>query len=303
MRYGAALFLLGVAGCATASESATSTSADTTPSYTATVTTTPGTPAVGAGTPVDVVVRDASGATVTQFDLVHTMPMHFIAVSSDLNDFIHIHPTLGTDGHFSTNATFGLAEPYSVFMEYEPTGTSDETLSRANVTPAGAVSTPAHLRSSGSYSGMGARTASGQGTTVKLEGLSHGMLMSNTTAHVVVDFTDTATGAPINDLTNWLGMPAHAILVSQDLKNFVHVHGMPEAGGTSTPSGPLGIDMTIPEGGLYKMFLQFQRGTTLTTIPFVVNVMQSSAPPPTCATMTCPPGQSCMIMGGAPMCM
>jgi hypothetical protein len=94
------------------------------------------------------------------------------------------------------------------------------------------------------------------------------------------------------------------------LKTFVHAHGMPEsaAGGgghgghgghggePTTSTGPVGVDVTLPKAGLYKMFVQFQRGTTLITAPFVLSVMASHGPPPpppaSCATMSCPAGQT-----------
>jgi hypothetical protein len=294
-----------VAGCgASRGDDAASSGSAVGTQFTATVTTNPTTPVVAADTAVDVLVRDGSGAIVKSFDLVHTMPMHFVAVSSDLNDFIHIHPTLGADGHFSVSTKFGLAEPYSVFMEYEPKGTTDETLSRAGVSPAGAVPSPAQLPAADAFNGSGPKTAVAANTSVTLALQARGMLAANTPAHVVVDFKD-PSGNPISDLTNWLGMPAHAIVLSSDVKTFVHLHGMPENGGTSTNTGPLGIELTLPVGGLYKMFLQFQRGSTVITTPFVLNVMASNAPPPSCATVTCPTGQSCMLMGDppAPMCM
>ena len=113
-------------------------------------------------------------------------------------------------------------------------------------------------------------------------------------------------------------MPAHGIIVSPDLKTFVHAHGMAESAGSgaggghgdhgtaSTSSGPIGIAVTLPKAGLYKLWFQFQRGTTVITAPFVLDVMASHGPPPaqpSCGTLSCPSGQHCMVMGGAPMCM
>ena len=37
--------------------------------------------------------------------------------------------------------------------------------------------------------------------------------------------------------------------------------------------GRIGVDVTFPRAGLYKMFLQFQRGTAVVTAPFIVRVM------------------------------
>ena len=142
--------------------------------------------------------------------------------------------------------------------------------------------------------------------------------MPKTAAHLVFRFANT-NGTPVHDLTNWLGMPAHGIVLSPDLKTFQHVHGMADSMGamsghhhsgtmSSTSTGPIGVDVTLPKAGRYKMFFQFQRGTTVTTAPFVLEVMPSHGPTPaepSCATMTCPTGQDCMTMGSppTPMCM
>jgi hypothetical protein len=280
---------------------------DLTSGYKATLTTDPSPVTVGAPASLAIKVSGPHGR-VRHFDLVHTKPMHLIAVSSDLEDFIHVHPDVDSNGDLSIgDVTFARAEPYAVFMEYEPAGTSDERLSRARIAPAGSVAHKAHLSATDAFDGTMNRSATVDGTEVELVGTAGTKLTAKTPAHVVVRFRDDQ-GKPVTDLTNWLGMPAHAIIVSPDLTTFEHVHGMPEAGGTSTASGPIGIDLTLPKAGLYKMFLQFERGNTVLTVPFVLEAeaLHGAPPPtPTCASMKCPTGQSCMVMGNppAPMCM
>ena len=315
-------------GLAVACGAADSTEEDPTDSdeqelvaYRTTVTTNPSRAIVGSPTSLNVRVKGPGNTAVTQFDPLHTQPMHLIAVSSDLEDFIHLHPALQPAGNLTTSATFARAERYSLFMEYDPAGPAAQTLSRATVTPLGALAAPAQLDAATAFGGASSRTVTVNGTIVELVGAPGGMIMANSPAHLVVRFRNT-NGTAITNLTNWLGMPAHGIVVSPDLKTFVHAHGMPESvgggghgghgghGEPSTSTGPVGIDVTLPKAGLYKMFVQFQRGTTLITAPFVLSVMASHGPPPpppaaTCATMRCPSGQMCMVMGSppAPMCM
>jgi hypothetical protein len=75
------------------------------------------------------------------------------------------------------------------------------------------------------------------------------------------------------------------------------------------PDGPIGIDVTLPTASLYKMFVQFQRGTKVITTSIVLRASNEAASPTsqpkTCATTKCPEGQECMVMGTppAPMCM
>lgn len=285
--------------------------------YRAQITTNPTRVLVGSPTALGVHVTGPRSIPVTQFDPLHTQPMHLIAVSSDLQDFIHIHPALQPTGDLTATATFARAEPYAIFMEYDPAGTPKQTLSRATVKPVGSQLVAPQLSLADAFGGASSKTVLAGTTRVELVGTPGGMIMADVPTHIVVRLR-TASGAPINDLTDWLGMPAHAIIVSSDLKTFVHAHGMAESSGGahvhgaagSTTTGPVGVDVTLPKAGLYKMFVQFKRGATLITAPFVLNVMASHGPPPpppsaSCATMHCPSGQMCMVMGSppAPMCM
>lgn len=287
-----------------------------TSAYRTTLTTNPSPVIVGAPAMLGVRVTGPGSTPVTQFDLLHTKPMHLIAVSSDLQDFIHVHPALQPAGDLRVSATFSRPQPYTLFMEYDPAGTPAQTLSRGSVKPAGSQLVAAQLSAADAFGGSGVKTVTAGGTKVELAGPAGGMIMANVPTHLVVRFRN-MNGTPIDDLTEWLGMPAHGIIVSPDLKTFVHAHGMAESagggghgghGGMGTTSGPVGIDVTLPKAGLYKMWVQFQRGTTLITAPFVLGVMAGHGPPPpppASCVPSCPSGQQCMVMGSppAPMCM
>jgi hypothetical protein len=113
------------------------------------------------------------------------------------------------------------------------------------------------------------------------------MIMSGmaTTFRVAVK---TETGAPATDLVDWLGMPGHAIVVSEDTSTFIHAHAAPAGTGTGEgghgghgghdgmsgmnggASNLLDIGVTLPASGFYKMFVQVKRGKTVVTAPFVL---------------------------------
>jgi hypothetical protein len=280
--------------------------------FTASVTTTPSTVVAGQRAHVEVRVKGRGGAPVLEFDPLHTQPLHFIGVSSDLEDFIHIHPQLGQDGVLSDDTTFARAEPYGIFLEFDPKGPPAATMSRANVKPYGATYVAPRLDGARAFDGAASRTTTVSNTVVELAPVPDRMIMANTPTTITVKFKN-PDGTAIEDLVDWLEMPAHAIVVSPDLETFVHAHGMAQSGGhdhghgghgaTSTTSGPVFVDMTLPKEGLYKMFLQFQRGTSVITAPFVLSVMASHEPPHSpCDNVTCPPGTHCMVHGGVPMC-
>ena len=244
-------------------------------------------------------VFDSYGATVTAFDDVHTQKMHLIAVSSDLRDFVHVHPALGAHGGFTVQAPFADAQPYSVFAEYKPTGTSDdEQVSRAALSPIGAAPVPPALASFPAFDGSAAFPSTTGTTRIVLQRLASGMLMPgmSTTLEIAVENVD---GSPATDLVDWLGMPGHAIILSEDMSTYIHAHAMPpgmdmdggmgdmngmsgmpgmngmngaEDGGAHDPN-VLDIAVTLPKAGLYKMFVQVKRGNDVVTVPFVLRAM------------------------------
>jgi plastocyanin len=104
---------------------------------------------------------------------------------------------------------------------------------------------------------------------------------------------DAQTGKPATDLQKYLGELAHFVVISQDLKQFLHVHPMSgggdhdempgmkhdEMGGMkhdgAKPAGPaptVSAHTTFPGAGLFKLWAQFQRNGQVITVPFTVNV-------------------------------
>lgn len=270
-------------------------SQDLTARYSARISTMPAT--IVAGSPASVGVQIFRSTTaVTAFDDLHTQKLHFIAISSDLEDIVHVHPVLGASGHFTTSTTFAKQQPYSVFLEYDPAGRMAAQTTRSSLTPASANAVAPSLVNP--YDGSGARTSTIGTTRVRLAKDPSGMVMPKMAAHLSFHIT-TATGTPATDLVPWLGMPAHGIIVSEDVATFLHVHGMADTGGGGMhmdhgtgamtagttgmdmdqgampmpTDGRIGVDVTFPRAGLYKMFLQFQRGAAVVTAPFVIRVM------------------------------
>ncbi len=202
----------------------------------------------GGDVPLAIRVLGANGTPVTEFDDLHTQPMHLVAVSSDLQDFIHIHPTLGDNGVLTVDAPVALAQPYRMFFEYDPAGGgANPQTNRATMRPGGALAVAPNLASAGSAIFDGSRTKSvlvGD-TRVELAPQAHGMLMPGmaTTLRAIVK---TSAGAPATDLVDWLGMPGHAIVLSEDASTFIHAHGMyPGSGGHaghSTVPAPVATD-------------------------------------------------------------
>lgn len=264
----------------------------------------------GSNAQLSIRVLGANNTPVTQFDDLHTQVMHVVGVSSDLQDFIHVHPTLAPNGTLSVSAPIGRAQPYKFFFEYDPKGAAaGQQTSRASLRPVGAQNVaPALASSTNIFDGSRARTSNaGTTTRVEMQRLADAMIMPGmeTTLRVAVK---TSTGAAATDLVEWLGMPGHAIILSEDTSTFIHAHAMhptaPSAvdggaassssggghgghgghggGGSASDAGSstatsasniLDIDVTFPRAGLYKVFVQTKRADTVITAPFVVRVM------------------------------
>ncbi len=259
----------------------------------------------GTRTTLNVTVTAADRSHVTKFDLLHTKPMHLIGVSSDLSEFMHIHPDLQGDGTLvAKDVKFYSHTPFSFFAEFDPAGQVGYQLAKAKVSPSGSHVVKPTL-SGTVFDGSKAITlhvgnmSSSGATNLNFSAATGGMIMPKTATTIVVDFRDMATGKPVTDLVDWLGMPAHAIAVSEDLKSFIHAHGMPANGeggghdgmggmggmddmsgmnhsashGSSTSKSTLAFDVNFPKAGSYKVWVQFQRGSQLLTTPLIVNVM------------------------------
>ncbi|MBX3233542.1 MAG: hypothetical protein KIT84_11100 [Labilithrix sp.] len=244
-------------------------------------------------------VVDPNGRQVKEFDDLHTQPMHFVAVSSDLKSFLHLHPALEANGSLIVDAPITASQPYKLFFEYDPKGPATAQTSTSSLAPEGAAAVAPNLAAGPIFSGNALRYTIADDTRVELQPIPHGMIMPGMAATLKVAIK-TLAGAPATDMVDWLGMPGHAIVLSEDSSTFIHAHGMPAGsgghgghGGHDMPAAPatghgghgghgttppaagstasvLDVEVTLPKAGLYKMFMQVKRGDRVITAPFVL---------------------------------
>src|SRR6185436_9944012 len=92
-----------------------------------------------------------------------------------------------------------------------------------------------------------------------------------------IHFEDAATGNPIKDLQRYLGAFGHAMMLSEDMQEYVHAHPAEMLEGTTITSGG-GPDLTFhalfPKPGYYRIWYQFQRNNKVSTLPFTVRVLR-----------------------------
>jgi len=87
--------------------------------------------------------------------------------------------------------------------------------------------------------------------------------------------TDSRTSEPVRDLVPYLGAWGHTLILSEDQSDYIHSHPeevVPDSADKSKLRG--GPDATfnafLPRPGNYRIWTQFQRGDTLTTVSFTV---------------------------------
>ncbi len=221
-----------------------------------------------------------SGEAISELPVDHERQMHLIAISRDLEQFQHVHPEADASGDFTVTTEFPTEGTYALFDEFVRDG--QKVLDRREIEV-----------------GKGGGVAS---LTPDLEPKTVDGLMVSLEApeeirageEAVFTYTlEKGDGTPADDLEPYLGAPAHVAIVSEDTQEFSHTHGEAEAseeggsgghgeaeaGGHADHSegqtfGPeIGFHHTFEKPGLYKVWAQFNHHGSVTTVPFVVQVV------------------------------
>ncbi len=252
----------------------------------------PGTIQAGQPATLAFTVKDKQGATVKDLQIVHEKPMHLLVVSKDLAEFYHIHPEQSPDGSYRVEHTFPNGGEYKLYADFTPKEAT-QVVEQVDIKVGGAERARVPLVADTNFT----KTVSGLRVVMKPDGAIKGgqELMLNFATF------DAGTNKPATDLQNYLGELAHFVIISEDMKDFVHAHPMSKGehdksgkmkmdgktddhnadghqhstmeGITTKPSASeVAAHTAFPRSGLYKVWAQFQRGGQIITVPFVVNV-------------------------------
>lgn len=240
---------------------------------------------IQAGIPAELsfTVKDRQGATVKDLPIVHEKPMHVLVVSRDLAEFYHIHPEQQeADGTYRVRHTFPNGGEYKIYTDFTPKD-SDQVVEQIDVKVSGTerVKTPLQADAKLEKTVDGLRVVMNPDAEIKAG------------KEVMLNFQvfDAASNKPATDLQNYLGELAHFVIISEDMKDFVHAHPMSksehnasgdhnadghthgdEKAETKTVSASeVAAHTAFPRTGLYKVWAQFQRGGKVITVSFVVN--------------------------------
>lgn len=246
---------------------------------------------VAANAPANLIftVKDRAGKTVKDLQIVHEKPMHLLVVSSDLTEFYHVHPEQSADGSYRVQHNFPNGGDYRLYADFTPFD-STQVVEQINVRVAGAERPKTALVADANLN----KTVNGLRVELKPDGALRAKqdLMLNFRAF------DAASGKPATDLQNYLGELAHFVIISEDMRDFVHAHPMSKtehaAGGNhhddknakphshdkeipvktekAVSASEVAAHVAFPRAGLYKIWAQFQRGGQVIDVPFVVRV-------------------------------
>ena len=209
----------------------------------------------GRKVPVSFTIEGPDGRPVTTYDVEHGKRLHLIAVRRDFDGFQHVHPTLGTDGTWSTGLDL-TPGAWRLFADFKPTGAVAMTLGSD-------LSVPGSYRPERPADEV--RTARVDGYTVTLAGdLTPG-------ADSALTLTVSRDGRPVTDLQPYLGAYGHLVALREGDLAYLHVHPEGAPGdGTTEPGPDVEFVAAVPSPDRYRLFLDFRHAGTVHTAEFAL---------------------------------
>lgn len=228
---------------------------------------------IDAGKPVNLLwtLKDPRGMQVKDVEIVHEMPLHLLMVSKDLSWYAHEHPKLEADGTFTMTWTFPSGGEYTLFHDFTPKDVGMQVVP-VTLKVEGSSAAPVALKADADKP----KTVDGYTVTLNTGGTV------TTGKPATMSYTVAKDGKPVTDLTPYLGAMGHLVIISQDLKEFVHSHPHEHAEGghdhakeghKDMKGGPkVDFEAHFKAAGLYKGWAQFQHNGKVITVPFTFNV-------------------------------
>ena len=206
------------------------------------------------------------GDTIRDFELVHDKLMHLIIVDEDLSYFAHIHPTLEDNGeNFTIFHTFPESGRYKLWIDFKPKD-GNQTLVAFIIKISGY---PVHKYVPLVYDRKYVKESLDRKYQISLK--LPEKLVSHNDADIVFGISDVA-GNPVTDLEPLMGAGGHSVIISSDIREFLHVHPTEEVD-RSWKGGPdISFRTNFPKPGLYKAWGQFQHQGRIVVADFNLKV-------------------------------
>jgi hypothetical protein len=224
-------------------------------------------PEAGKPTNLTTSVTEKSGAPIKEFELVHDKLMHLVIVGEDLSYFAHIHLTLeSTKGNFTTTHTFPESGKYKLWVDFKPKG-GTQNVQAFMVDVKGL---PAHNPITPVHDGIYIKESADSNYHISLK-LPQERIVANKDADIVFSIAD-AAGNPVIDLEPLMGAGGHSVIISSDIREFLHVHPTEEVEPNWKGGPHISFRTTFPKPGLYKAWGQFQHRGKIIVADFILKV-------------------------------
>jgi hypothetical protein len=178
------------------------------------------------------------GDPLEAFEPLHDRFMHLIIVDETLSYFDHVHPIL-MEGAFKVSHTFPNGGKYKLWAEAKPAG-APSVLAAFRLTVASGLMLPV------------SDTNFAAGYRVSLS--PSGSLPLHEPVELTFDIAD-PYGQPVKDLEPLMAAGGHCVIISSDLRDFLHVHPLQD------------VDAAWRGGPNVKFLTSFHRPEDLGTVP------------------------------------
>jgi len=250
---------------------------------------------IEAGQPIALKIElvDPIGLRVDKLDVVHEQVLHFLTVSNDLSWYSHEHPKHLTDGTFSLALAFPHPGEFTFFADFTPSGLGQQVPTAAIGVPGAAPAPMALVEDIDSVQEI-------DGYTMRMRCDGGPFFVGRDSLMRYGISIGTAT---VTDLEPYLGALGHLVIISKDLKTFVHAHPLNESAGSGGGGAHAGhshgaallaqatnlgngtvhdpvFHVVFPKAGFYRSFAQFQHKGKVITVANTIDVKPEDGSPP-----------------------
>jgi hypothetical protein len=197
-------------------------------------------------------IADSHGNARHDFTREGGVRLHLIVVRRDLTGYVHVHPVLQADGSWLVRLNFTEPGVYRAFADFERAG--EKTVLGVDLFVAGTM-TAEPLPSV-----TNTTTVAGYDVELSTPQIHAGKAAD-------LEFAVTRHGVPVPSFQSYVGMRGHLVALHTGDLSYSHVHPL-----ATSPAGRIDFHATLPEAGLYRMFLQFKIAGSVHTAPFTVRV-------------------------------
>ncbi len=211
-------------------------------------------------------VENDGSRTIRAYDWDMTKKLHMIVISDDLHTFMHVHPVLGSDGHFRLRLHFPKPALYHIYIDGVAHDLGRQIFrfdvavdSHAKALTQRRVPEPTTISDAGPY---------------RLRISKTGLIAGEQT---LITVKVSENGKPATDLRPYLGAMGHGVFIGTDDLSYVHVHAMDtimmqmmgtdDCGDAIMTMNPIPPNSTVPATlqfylkasvpGTYRLWFQF----------------------------------------------